>query len=166
MRLVLLALLAVLAFVTQSCTAIREQRKAVDPNSARSAQAASALKGDRETVARFSAQPVALKQASLIEELDLYKKELAAQGKYDCCVDPGCNECVINSGECKCRKAVEKSGPCCGECTAAWIAGRGDIPGIDREKVLQSLGCVRELYEKKMPDENAAPVSAPGTHEH
>ncbi len=112
-------------------------------------------------VDEFRRAPEGVKQATLTAQLDAYKQELAAAGKYDCCVKPGCNECVINTGECHCRIAVQKSGPCCGECTAAWVDGRGNIPGVDREKVLEHLGCVRELYEKQMPPDAIAPPPAP-----
>jgi len=121
-----------------------------------------AADADAQTMASFQKQPTGQKQATLFAALELYKTELAQDGKYDCCVKPGCNECVIRTGECHCRIGVEKGGPCCGECTAAWIEGRGNVAGVDREKVLSHLGCVRELYEKKMP-ETAAPVTKSGT---
>lgn len=126
----------------------------------------SAASADPEIVKRFERHNLLLKQATLLSELDLYKNELAAEGKYECCVSPGCNECPIRDGECHCKHTVAASGPCCGECTAAWIDGRGDIPGVDKEQVLASLGCVRELYEKKMPDTAATPAAPAPKHHH
>ncbi|MBW3671169.1 MAG: hypothetical protein KY432_05790 [Acidobacteria bacterium] len=107
--------------------------------------------------------------------MEIYKQELAAQGKYDCCVKPGCNECVLQRGECQCRIGVEKGGPCCGECTAAWIEGRGDVAGLDKEEVLRNLGCYRELYEggpqgddssSLVPEHDHTATAAPDTHQH
>ena len=90
-----------------------------------------------------------MKQAMLISELDKFRDELKANGKYDCCVKPACRQCAITAGECHCRQVIDANGPCCGECTQSWIEGSGNTAGVDREKVLEHLGCVRELYEKK-----------------
>ena len=70
---------------------------------------------------------------------------------------PACRQCALNAGECHCRRVIDANGPCCGECTQAWVEGRGVTEGVDREQVLQHLGCVRELYEKKTPEGMAPP---------
>ena len=150
-------LLIAALLLTISCTAWKAQHDAVDTGTTRSAEAAAKIQSDEELLERFRAQPIALKQSNLIAQLDDYKQELAAAGKYDCCVSPSCNECAINSGECHCRRVVEKNGPCCGECTQGWIEGRGDVVGVDREQILEHLGCVRELYEKPVPEGETAP---------
>jgi hypothetical protein len=103
-------------------------------------------------VAAFDSQPLSTKQTMLISELDKFQAELKANGLYDCCVKPACRQCALTAGECHCRKVIDASGPCCGECTQSWVEGRGNTAGVDREKVLEHLGCVRELYEKKTPD--------------
>ena len=64
------------------------------------------------------------------------------------------------------KKVIDANGPCCGECTQSWIEGRGNTAGVDREKVLAHLGCVRELYEKKVPDGVTAPGQAATTTGH
>jgi hypothetical protein len=158
-----------LIVLSASCTAYRAQHSAPDPNASRPAASASQIEADSGLVSKFESQPVAVKQSSLLAQLDLYKKELAAQGKYDCCVHPGCSECVLNAGECHCRRVIEQNGPCCGECTQAWIEGRGNIPGVDREEVLSHLGCLRELYEKPVPPGETAPgarTTPPQQHQH
>jgi hypothetical protein len=109
-------------------------------------------KADKAVLDSFEAHPLDEKQALLISEIDKYRNELKANGQYDCCVKPACRQCALTAGECHCRLVISKNGPCCGECTQAWVEGRGDAPGVDREKVLEHLGCVRELYEKKTPD--------------
>lgn len=101
---------------------------------------------------KVSTRPLAEQQAYLVSELDRFREDLKQNGMYDCCVKPACRQCAMTAGECHCREVIAANGPCCGECTQAWVEGRGDAPGIDREKVLEHLGCVRELYEKKTPD--------------
>jgi hypothetical protein len=65
------------------------------------------------------------------------KRRLAAQGKYACCVRPACNQCLHKYGECHCREVAQKQGPCCGECTEAWIEGRGAIEGVTAWELLE-----------------------------
>lgn len=145
------ALPAVLLLVT--CTAYKAQRTGFDANTTRTEQQVrEEVKVDPVLAASFDAQPLAMKQAMLISEIDKYQAELKANGKYDCCVKPACRQCAITAGECHCRQVIDASGPCCGECTQSWVEGRGNTAGIDREKVLEHLGCVRELYEKKTPE--------------
>lgn len=70
-------------------------------------------------------------------EVEETKKNLERQGKYACCVRPACNECLLKYGECHCREAVRDQGPCCGECTEAWVEGRGAVEGIDAWELLE-----------------------------
>lgn len=150
MKKIALSLCVLLLSVT--CAAYRAQHAGPDPNSTRSEAEARQVALDPAVVAAFDTQPLALKQAMLISEIDKYQAELKANGKYDCCVKPACRQCAITAGECHCRQVIDANGPCCGECTQAWVEGRGNTAGVDREKVLQHLGCVRELYEKKTPE--------------
>jgi len=144
----LLAVPVVLFFST--CVAYQTQHSN-DENPTR-LEAAHGVKADPSALASFEAQPLAEKQALLLSQIDSYREELKADGKYDCCVKPACRQCALSAGECHCRKVIDANGPCCGECTQAWIEGRGNTAGVDREKVLEHLGCVGELYEKKVPE--------------
>lgn len=151
---------AVLTFVLlTTCAAYQAQHTGTDAKATHTEEVAKQVKADPAVTAAFEAQPLAHKQAILISELDHYTEELKSNGKYDCCVKPGCRECVIRAGECHCRKVIDANGPCCGECTQSWIEGRGNTAGVDREKVLEHLGCVRELYEKKTPDGVTPPAT-------
>ena len=161
-----LALVVAVAVLSSTCTAYKAQHSGPDPNTTRTEEAARKVEVAPAATTHFEAQPLANKQAILIAELDKYTADLAANGKYDCCVKPGCRECVIRAGECHCRKVIDANGPCCGECTQSWIEGRGNTAGVDREKVLAHLGCVRELYEKKVPDGVQAPGQAATTTAH
>ena len=150
-----LAVAAVLLF--SSCAAYRAQHGGTDVQTTRSETAARNVLPDPKVVAAFQSQPLAVKQAMLISEIDRYIDELKANGKYDCCVKPACRQCAISAGECHCRQVIDANGPCCGECTQSWVEGRGNTAGVDREQVLEHLGCVRELYEKKVPEGMTAP---------
>jgi hypothetical protein len=151
MKSVVLGLTA--AILLSSCAAYRAQHATAAGNSTRTeSPAARNVMPDPKVVAAFQSQPLAVKQSMLISEIDRYIDELKAEGQYDCCVKPACRQCAISAGECHCRQVIDSNGPCCGECTQSWVEGRGNTAGVDREQVLAHLGCVRELYEKKVPE--------------
>ena len=155
-----LVLSAVVAALLSSCSAYKAQRSGIDANSSRGEEAARTVPADPALVAAFAAQPLAAKQSLLLSEIDQYMDELKANGKYDCCVKPACRQCALMAGECHCRQVIDANGPCCGECTQAWVEGRGNTAGVDREQVLAHLGCVRELYEKPTPEGMTPPGQA------
>lgn len=142
-------------FLFSTCAAYKAQHASSDAP----APFAASHAGHDAQPAPAAADPIAMRQAALISELDKFQDELKAEGKYDCCVIPACRQCAMTAGECHCRESIGKNGPCCGECTQSWVEGKGNIPGVDREEVLAHLGCVRELYEKKVPEG----MEAPGT---
>lgn len=86
-------------------------------------------------------------------EVEEAKANLARKGKYACCVHPSCNQCLLQYGECGCRHAVEKEGgPCCGECTEAWIEGRGAVEGISALELLErKKRSIQEKGQEKPP---------------
>jgi hypothetical protein len=161
-----LALSALFVFAT--CAAYKAQHfdaaaPAASPASASAAASDDAAAPAMDHSAHASHQmtisePVDPRMKMLSSEIDKYMADLAAEGKYDCCVKPACRQCAITAGECHCREVISKDGPCCGECTQSWVEGRGNTEGVDREQVLAHLGCVRELYEKKVPEGVAPPA--------
>ena len=162
MKSLALAVPAVLLLTT--CAAYRAQHQSLSaparteaPASSESESAAHAEHAPASAAAMHTGL-VDMRQAMLVSEIDKYIDELGANGKYDCCVKPACRQCAITAGECHCRQVVTADGPCCGECTQAWVEGRGNIEGVDREQVLAHLGCVRSLYEKKTPEGMVAPA--------
>ncbi len=70
-------------------------------------------------------------------EVEQAKESLARKGQYSCCVHPACSQCLLKYGHCHCREAVKKDGPCCGECTEAWIEGRGAVEGVTAWDILE-----------------------------
>ncbi len=160
-----LSLALPIALLLSSCAAYQAQHHGSSAKP-RTESTARTVKVDEASVSHFEARPLNEKQALLISEIDKYQDELKANGKYDCCVKPACRQCALTAGECHCRQVISANGPCCGECTQAWVEGRGDAPGVDREKVLEHLGCVRELYEKKTPEGMVPPAQKKDGDEH
>jgi hypothetical protein len=82
-------------------------------------------------------------------EVEAVKADLARQGRYACCVEPPCTQCLLKYGECRCREAIRKEGPCCGECTEAWIEGRGAVEGVTAWELLErKKKILDEVHEK------------------
>ena len=67
--------------------------------------------------------------------MDAAKRKLAAQGRYACCVRPGCNLCARVNGSCNCAANVKAGRGSCGECYGGWKAGRGVVSGVDARSV-------------------------------
>ena len=63
------------------------------------------------------------------DQMDIARKKLTEQGRYACCVRPGCSLCAHVSGSCSCAANAGKGGVC-GECLAGWKAGRGAVKGV------------------------------------
>lgn len=146
-----LALAVPAVLLLSTCAAYNAQHGRLEHQSAPAAAA------EQKTAAPAPAQvasndPTALQQALLIQQIDQFREDLKANGKYDCCVKPACRQCALSAGECHCREVISANGPCCGECTQSWVDGKGNTEGIDREQVLAHLGCLRELYDKKTPE--------------
>jgi hypothetical protein len=78
-------------------------------------------------------------------EVEQAKENLARKGQYACCVRPACSQCLLKYGHCHCREAVKKDGPCCGECTEAWIEGRGAVEGVTAWQILEKK---RQILEE------------------
>jgi hypothetical protein len=85
----------------------------------------------------FRRQPIAGQIAEVHGEVAALKQALGQEGKYACCVEPWCNQCLLRDGECHCREQVRQDGPCCGECTEAWLEGRGVVEGVDAWELLE-----------------------------
>jgi hypothetical protein len=141
-----LALAVPVVLLLSACAAYRAQHQTAAP-----AQVPANV-AEQKIAAAVSADPLNMRQGMLLSEVDKYIDDLKANGKYDCCVKPACRQCALTAGECHCRQVISANGPCCGECTQSWVEGRGNTEGVSREEVLEHLGCVRELYERKTPE--------------
>jgi len=57
------------------------------------------------------------------------KMKAMIAGKYNCCIEESCDECLKTHGECQCKKAVKNDKPVCDECYQGWKDGKGDVSG-------------------------------------
>ncbi len=69
------------------------------------------------------------------KQFDQARKQAAAQGKYACCVKPGCTLCLLTEGSCSCAAKAAKGEGVCGECFGGWKAGRGTIRGVSEKSI-------------------------------
>lgn len=152
-RSTLLRCLALLgAAVLAACAAYQTQHSGAGSAPAAPGQAVHA------PTAEFTELPGEAQVARVRGEAEEAKRRLAAEGRYACCVRPACNQCLHKYGECHCREVAQREGPCCGECTEAWLEGRGAIEGVTAWELLER--------KKAMLDEaHPAPVTG-GEHHH
>ena len=108
-----------------ACAAYQAQHGAAAARTAESGQAAATVRPSGE----FSKLSPDQQAARVRGEAEEAKASLARQGRYACCIHPSCNECLHKYGQCHCRDAVRKEGPCCGECTEGWLEGKGTVEG-------------------------------------
>ncbi len=72
-------------------------------------------------------------------DLQMLKAELSETGKYACCIQDGCNMCLLHEGSCPCQHELESGRHVCVECYAGWQQGKGAAEGIKKEEVTTSF---------------------------
>jgi hypothetical protein len=63
------------------------------------------------------------------------KMEAMTAGKYNCCIEEACDECLKAHGMCECKKAVKNDKPVCNECYEGWQKGQGAVSGKDAKDI-------------------------------
>jgi hypothetical protein len=65
------------------------------------------------------------------EKKSLMKQKMEAMkdGKYNCCIQEPCDECLKAHGSCRCKDAVKNNKSVCDECYDGWQNGQGDVSG-------------------------------------
>jgi hypothetical protein len=75
--------------------------------------------------------------AQAFTALDNAKRVLVQEGRYSCCVRPGCDMCAFE-GNCPCGgellKGAKNEGVC-GQCVDGWHAGHGALEGVEMAHV-------------------------------
>jgi len=98
------------------------------PEAVRKTQAESAQPGDTtHAFARLT-----------VEQREQLRESLMKEGKYDCCVRPGCTECIGTRDSCGCYIAIKSKDPICGECLDGYKEGIGKLKMVsivDLEKI-------------------------------
>lgn len=74
----------------------------------------------------FAEKNIDEQKAEVISEITVMKTKLKDEGKYACCLDESCNECLLDEGECDCAKRVAGGEHPCGECIGEILEGHGD----------------------------------------
>ncbi|MBI3364760.1 MAG: hypothetical protein HY033_07625 [Ignavibacteriae bacterium] len=115
-----IATLAVMAFFFAACQ--REEAKAPPQNM-------QAIKQKDEQ--KSGAMVLTDAKQKLVDA----KTALAAEGKYDCCMEDACDYCALHEGSCSCAPDLKKGNHVCLECYAGWQQGKGDVPNIKKENV-------------------------------
>lgn len=149
-----LALGFAIALSLAGCAAYRTQHRAAEPDAGGHEAVPVAVRPSGE----FSELRPDLQIARVKGELDEIKTHLSHQGRYSCCVDPPCTECLFKYGQCLCRDMVRGHRAACGECTQGWIDGKGIVEGVDARELLER--------SKKLLDEPAGEGSEAEPPEH
>lgn len=68
-------------------------------------------------------------------DLKFVKAELTKSGDYDCCIQPGCDWCVLHEGECECHDNIEAGKEVCPGCGLGWHNGKGVVQSVDAKEV-------------------------------
>lgn len=72
-------------------------------------------------------------------DIQALKVELAQAKKYSCCIQDGCNMCLLQEGSCPCQSVLQSGEHVCVECYAGWQQDKGAIQGITKEEVTTSF---------------------------
>ena len=72
-------------------------------------------------------------------DIQALKVELAQAQKYSCCIQGGCNMCLLQEGSCPCQNELESGRHVCVECYAGWQQGKGAAEGVKKEEVTTSF---------------------------
>lgn len=66
-----------------------------------------------------------------IEEKELLRSKLHSEGRYDCCIEPGCDRCIELYGECRCFEKIKEKDKICSECVSGYKRGLGRIKTLN-----------------------------------
>lgn len=75
--------------------------------------------------------------ASKQEKKSLMRQKMESMkvGKYNCCIDEPCDECIKAHGSCDCKKAAKNDKPVCNECYEGWQKGQGAVSGKEAKEI-------------------------------
>ena len=67
------------------------------------------------------------------------KRQLAQDGKYNCCIKDPCDRCALDHQSCPCADDVKAGKAVCPDCYAGWQRGDGIVKGVNPKKVKGSF---------------------------
>jgi hypothetical protein len=86
----------------------------------------------RELTVRLSADE---RLQKIKDELKLIKADLNKAGRYNCCVHPACDWCVLHEGDCQCHDNLLAKKAVCPDCGLGWHNGHGVVEGVKVSQV-------------------------------
>ncbi len=122
--------------------------------------------GSPAAVDPTEARALEARRVALRAQMKALVGDLAAAGKYDCCVEAPCNLCAMRAGGCKCGEGLRRGEPVCEECAMMWKRGNGAEPGVEASSVRSFLEAEREMEAKAKREggrstDEAVPAPAP-----
>jgi len=83
--------------------------------------------------------PTAEQVATAKADVETAKASMAADGKYNCCIKPPCDWCLLKANGCACADMIDADQPVCPECGLGWKNGTGSIPDVQPSEVKNVL---------------------------
>ena len=99
-------------------------------------------------------------------ELSSVKKELADDGKYNCCIHPACNWCLLHEGSCDCYDNLKQGEEVCPGCGLGWHNGDGVVKGITAKQVKWDIKHEHEKGEHEHDEGGHAHDDSDDAHDH
>ncbi len=149
-----------LALLLVACAAYQAQHQAVAPKAEQPSGGPAAAPPPGE----FNELKTEAQVARVKGEVEEAKNNLSQQGRYACCVDPPCSQCLLKYGECRCRDVIRKGGHACGECNDAWMEGKGIVEGVSAAELLERAR--KALEEGNRKEGGEKPPAPPHHHRH
>jgi hypothetical protein len=73
--------------------------------------------------------------ANVQSDLKMVKADLTNNGKYNCCVQPACDWCLLHEGNCACYDNLKAKKEVCPGCGLGWHNGKGVVQGVKASQV-------------------------------
>ena len=92
---------------------------------------------DQENSANTKEEQLAPKAilANIKADLASLKATLANEGEYNCCIQPTCNWCALNEGDCECYDNLKDGRKVCPGCGLGWHNGKGVAEGFQANEI-------------------------------
>ena len=88
-----------------------------------------------ETAEHQTELTAAQRLENINSDLKFVKAELTKSGDYDCCIQPGCDWCVLHEGECECHDNIKAGKEVCPGCGLGWHNDKGVVADVKASQV-------------------------------
>ncbi|MGH7597126.1 MAG: hypothetical protein ACREOI_12290 [bacterium] len=72
-------------------------------------------------------------------DVETAKASMLRDGKYNCCIKPACDYCLLKAKGCACADMIDADQPVCTDCGLGWKNGNGSIPDVEPSEVKNVL---------------------------